>query len=236
MRAIIFDFFGTLTDPSAEALRAESFAETAAVLSVPADRFWAAMSGSFPQRIVGAYGDTPGTLRRIAVECGADPDEETLAAAVACHHAGAERVRRPRNGALATLDRLRADGYLLGLLSDCSSELCEAWERTPYAPRIDVPVFSWREGIRKPAPALYATVATRLGLGVPADECWYVGDGGSREHAGAYRAGMRPVLITNAGHPGAHAYRDDPDSYLPVLTIDELTELPALLRRIAHSA
>jgi hypothetical protein len=31
MRAIVFDFFGTLTDPSAEALRADTFAATAAV-------------------------------------------------------------------------------------------------------------------------------------------------------------------------------------------------------------
>jgi putative hydrolase of the HAD superfamily len=233
MRAIIFDFFGTLTDPSAESLRADVFAETAAVLGVPADRFWTAMSGSFPQRVVGGYGATAETLRRIATECGAEPDQRTLAAAVASHHAGAERVRKPRTGALDTLDRLRARGYLLGLLSDCSSELCEAWEQTPYASRIDVPVFSWREGHRKPDPRLYATVAARLG--VAAEHCWYVGDGGSREHAGARSAGMRPVLVTNAGHPGAHTFRDDPDTFVPELAIDDLTELPALLESINHS-
>jgi putative hydrolase of the HAD superfamily len=179
MRGIVFDFFGTLTDPSAEALRAPAFAETAAVLGVPADLFWAAMSGSFPQRVVGALGDTGATLREIARRCGAEPDETRLAAAVRQHHAGAERVRVPRNGALTTLDRLRAEGYRLGLLSDCSSELCEAWAQTPYASRIDAPVFSWREGCRKPDPRLYATVAERLG--VPAEECWFVGAGAGHQ-------------------------------------------------------
>jgi putative hydrolase of the HAD superfamily len=153
---------------------------------------------------------------------------------VTSHHAGAELVRRPRSGALATLDRLRAGGYRLGLLSDCSSELYEAWADTPYASRIDAPVFSWREGLRKPDPRLYATVAARLG--VPAEDCWYVGDGGSREHAGAERAGMRPVLITNAGHPGAHAFRVDPDAFVPRLSIDDITALPALVHRYTHSA
>lgn len=227
VRAIVFDFFGTLTDPSAEALRAQTFADTAGVLGVPADRFWAAMAGSFPQRVVGALGDTGATLREIARRCGAAPDDARLAAAVQRHHAGAERVRVPRRGALATLDHLRDDGYLLGLLSDCSSELCEAWADTPYAPRIDAAVFSWREGYRKPDPRLYATVAARLGVR-PA-QCWFVGDGGSREHAGARAVGMRPVLVTNAGHPGVTAFRDDPDPYLPDLAIDDLPELPGLL-------
>ena len=234
MRAIVFDFFGTLTDPSAEALRAGAFAGTAAVLGIPADEFYAAMAGSFPERVTGRLGGTRETLREIARRCGVEPGDATLDAATRTHRAGAERVRPPRSGVLPLLDRLRADGYVLGLLSDCSSELYEDWAGTPYAPRIDAPVFSWREGRRKPDPELYATVAARLG--VAPGECWFVGDGGSREHAGAHAAGMRPVLVTNAGHPGAHAFRDDPDSYLPDLTIDDPADLPPLLKRQSGKA
>ncbi|GIF43144.1 HAD family hydrolase [Actinoplanes xinjiangensis] len=227
MRAIIFDFFGTLTDPSAELLRKETIQATAAVLGVEPERFWSAMASSFPQRIVGAYGGTRDTLRAVARQCGTDPDDERLDRAVATHHAGAERVRTPRPGVLAILDHLRAEGYLLGLISDCSSELYEAWPETDYASRIDAPVFSWREGHRKPDPRLYATAAARLG--VPAAECWFVGDGGSREHHGARRAGMRPVLVTNAAYPGAGGLRTDPDSYLPDHRIDEVDDLIRLL-------
>ncbi|MEU4237841.1 HAD family hydrolase [Actinoplanes sp. NPDC026619] len=227
MRAIVFDFFGTLTDPAAESGRRESFTATAAALGIPADHFWQAMSASFPERITGRYGGTRETLRQIARECGADPAESDLDAAVAAQRAGAALVRPPRPGVLELLDRLRADGYRLGLISDCSSELCEAWPETPYAPRIDVAVFSWREGYRKPDPRLYAAVSARLG--VPERECWYVGDGGSREHDGAHRAGMRPILVTNEAHPGAAALRSDPDPYTPDLVISDLDALPGTI-------
>jgi putative hydrolase of the HAD superfamily len=227
MRAIIFDFFGTLTDPSAELLRKDTFTATADALGVPPERFGAAMTGSFPQRIVGVYGGTRETLLAMARLCGTEPGAEVLDRAVATHRAGAERVRTPRPGAVEVLGHLRARDYRLGLLSDCSSELCEAWPETVWAPLIDAPVFSWREGHRKPDPRLYATVAARLG--VPPAECWFVGDGGSREHDGARLAGMRPVLVTNVAYPMAAALRSDPDSYLPEHRIDDLDGLLRLL-------
>jgi hypothetical protein len=51
-------------------------------------------------------------------------------------------------------------------------------------------------------------------------EYWFVGDGGSREHHGARAAGMRPVLVTNAGYPGASVLRDDPDTQLATVRRD----------------
>jgi putative hydrolase of the HAD superfamily len=227
MRAAVFDFFGTLTDPAAEASRRRSFAVTAAALRVPEDEFWAAMSGTFPLCIVGAFGDTRATLRAIATRCGRPPSAGELDEAVAVHQAGAAALRAPRPGALTVLDRLRAAGLRLGLISDCSSELVEAWPSTDYAARIDAPVFSWQEGRRKPDLGLYATVAERLGV-APAD-CWYVGDGGSREFQGALAAGMRPVLVTNEAYPDAAAHRTDPDPVVPDLSVRDLMELPTLL-------
>ncbi len=83
------------------------------------------------------------------------------------------------------------------------------------------------EGCRKPDPRLYATVAARLGT--PAEACWFVGDGGSREHQGALAAGMHPVLVTNAAYPEAIHYRVDPDGYRPDVVIDDPKELPDLV-------
>ncbi|GAA3345743.1 hypothetical protein GCM10020358_53930 [Amorphoplanes nipponensis] len=229
MRAVVFDFFGTLTDPAAEAGRLAAFTATAAALGVPADAFRAAMSATFGERATGVFGGTRATLRTMALRCGVSPAPEALEAATAVQLAGAATVRTPRPGALTVLAALRERGLRLGLISDCSSELAESWPRTPFAPLIDVPVFSWREGCRKPDQRLYATVARRLG--VPPAQCWYVGDGGSREHTGAAAAGMRPVLVTNAGYPQAAAYRDDPDTHVPELAVAELTELLAVLDR-----
>jgi putative hydrolase of the HAD superfamily len=227
VQAIVFDFFGTLTDPSAEAERRTAFAATAHSLGLPPDQFWAVMGESFPERITGVHGGTRETLRAMARRCGADPSGRQLDAAVAVQRSGAERVRRPRPGVLDALDELRAEGFRLAVLSDCSSELCEGWSGTAFAPRIDATVFSWQEGYRKPDARLYATAAARLG--VPASQCWFVGDGGSREHQGARAAGMRPVLVTNAGYPGATAFRDDPDEFVPELVVDDIAEVPALV-------
>jgi putative hydrolase of the HAD superfamily len=227
LRAVVFDFFGTLTDPAVEALRRKAFGATAAALGVCGERFWAVMSGSFPERVTGVHGGTRETLRTMARRLGVEPTAEQLDAAVAAQHAGAARVRHPGRGVLDLLGLLRARGFRLAVLSDCSSELCEAWAATEYAGRVDATVFSWAEGYRKPDPRLYATAAARLGA--PAAACWYVGDGASREHQGALAAGMRPVLVTNSRHPGAAALRDDPDRTVPEYVIDEVTELATLV-------
>jgi putative hydrolase of the HAD superfamily len=97
---------------------------------------------------------------------------------------------------------------------------------------MDAAVFSWQEGYRKPDPRLYATAAARLA--VPASQCWFVGDGGSREHQGANTAGMRPVLITNAGYPDAATFRDDPDTFVPGLAVDDVSEIPTLVGMPNH--
>lgn len=229
VQAIVFDFFATLSDPGAEAERRDTFAATAAALGVPVASFRAAMSESFGERITGVHGGTRATLLEMARRCGAEPSERQLDAATTVQRSGAERVRRPRPGVLEVLDGLRGAGFRLAVLSDCSSELCEGWPGTAFASRIDAAVFSWQEGYRKPDGRLYATAAARLG--VPAAQCWFVGDGGSREHQGARSAGMRPVLVTNAGYPGAAGFRDDPDTFVPEFVVDDLGEVPALVEK-----
>ena len=227
MNAVVFDFFGTMTDPSAEADRRPAFAATADALGVPREAFWEAMSGTFGLRATGRFGDTRATLRAMALRCGVSPSPATLDQAVATQLAGAAGVRRPRPGILDVLAALRTRRFRLGLLSDCSSELYESWPTTPFAPFIDAAVFSWREGYRKPDQRLYTTVAARLG--VPPAACWYVGDGGSREHWGAAAAGMRPILVTNANYPSAASYRDDPDSHIPDVVVDEVASIIAVV-------
>ena len=227
MRAVIFDFFGTLNDPAAERERGDVFTATAAVLGIAAERFWAEMSGSFGERITGVHGGTRDTLRTMAQRCGVTPSDDLLDRAVTVHLAESARLHRPRDGALALLDVLRDKGFKLGLISDCSSELYERWPQTPYAARIDAPVFSWEHGFRKPDQRLYSAAARALG--VPNEQCLYVGDGSGREHFGANAAGMTPVLVTNAAVPGADQHRVDPDEFIPDRVIDDLNELTALL-------
>lgn len=223
MRAVVFDLFGTLSDPTVEITRREVMAETARALGVGPDEFWVQLSASFPDRIVGRYGGTRQTLTFLAQQCGATPSQEQLERALLVHLAGARRLRAPRPGALEVLTELRRRGYRLAVLSDCSSEVAEGWLDSPYDQLVDAAVLSWQEGYRKPDPRLYATVTRRLA--VPAEQCWYVGDGGGRELTGARAAHMTPVLVTNALVPAAAGHRADADDYIPALQVPDLLDL-----------
>ena len=213
MRAVVFDLFGTLSDPAAEVSRRDVVAGTAFALGVPEAVFWAELSASFADRIVGRHGGTRATLAFLAAACGATPTPAQFEHALQVHLAGAHRLRAPRPGALDVLAELRRRGFAIGVLSDCRSDVAEGWQDSPYDGLVDVAVLSWQEGRRKPDPQLYATVAGRLQ--VPPELCWYVGDGGGRELSGARNAGMTPVLVTNASVPAAAGHRADADDYLP---------------------
>ncbi|MEV6843453.1 hypothetical protein [Actinoplanes sp. NPDC051411] len=102
MRAIVFDFFGTLTDPRAEVGRRASFEATAAALGVAPEQFWAAMGASYLKRIVGHYGGTRSTLAAIARQCGGHADRRP--AGRRCGGSGGRR----RAGAAAAARRAGA--------------------------------------------------------------------------------------------------------------------------------
>ncbi len=223
MRAVVFDLFGTLTDPAAEVARESVVAATADALGVDRAVFWAAMSTSFADRITGRWGGTTQTLASLSAACGAPGTPDALTTAVRIHLAGVERLRAPREGALGVLAELRRRGFRIGLVSDCSSEVAEGWAASPYADLIDARVLSYEEQCRKPDARLYAAVTARLG--VQPEDCWYVGDGGGRELTGASAAGMTPVLVTNAAVPEASSHREDPDTFAAHHTVDDLDGL-----------
>jgi putative hydrolase of the HAD superfamily len=160
----------------------------------------------------------------LARRCGVRPSDDTLAAAVDAQLEGASRLQAPRPGALEVLAELKERGYTLGILSDCGSELCELWLDSVYQPFFDATVFSWDEGYRKPDPRGYLCVAAKLR--VDPSECWYVGDGSSRELSGAQRLQMRPVLVTNEAYPDHARFRKDPDPFTPDDVIADITDLP----------
>jgi putative hydrolase of the HAD superfamily len=113
------------------------------------------------------------------------------------------------------------------MISDCSAEAPLLWERLLWPRPIQAPIFSWREGIRKPAPQLYRRVCALLG--VDAAECLYVGDGGSRELSGAERAGMQALRIQQPRPDGEGLLQYDPD---PDWLGESISTLSAVLPRL----
>ncbi|MCH8226633.1 MAG: HAD-IA family hydrolase, partial [Chloroflexi bacterium] len=90
-------------------------------------------------------------------------------------------------------------------ISDCSADVPQIWQDTPFKPLIDVTIFSFEVGIKKPDRRIYQLACDRLS--VSPQDCIYIGDGGSGELTGAAEAGMYPVLIREPSEVTGEAYR-----------------------------
>jgi putative hydrolase of the HAD superfamily len=68
------------------------------------------------------------------------------------------------------------------------------WDTSPLAGLFNVEVFSCEVGMVKPEPEIYEHALTRIGLS--AEDCLFVGDGGSNELEGARAVGLKTVFVS----------------------------------------
>lgn len=217
--AVVFDFYATLTPSTPPHVWQEHTARSAAPLGLAVAEWRRALDESWAERATGALGDLPATFRELARRHGAEPDDDALAAACAARRGSQRELTVFRPDALSVLADVRARGLKVGVLSDCTVELAEAWPRLPVARLVDARVLSCEAGRRKPDPVLFTTIASQLGV-TPA-ECLYVGDGGGRELSGASACGMRAVMLRADDWytSSAHAREDDwPGPWIPSLS------------------
>lgn len=125
-------------------------------------------------------------------------DSDAIRRAGEIRMAMTRRALVPVDGALETLSELRSRGLRLGLISNCSGDVVELWEESPFGGLFDAVVLSADVGICKPDERIYR-IALEL-LGVDSDEALFVGDGHSGELAGAEAVGIRAVQI-GSFHP-----------------------------------
>ena len=118
---------------------------------------------------------------------------EQLSKAVEIRLRHTRRSLEPKPDAVATLARLKNEGYKFGLLSNCSIEIPILWPETAFADLIDQPIFSSRERLKKPDPRIYHLACERLG--VKPGDCLYIADGENYELTAAAKVGIHPVLI-----------------------------------------
>ena len=193
MTAAVFDFYGTLTPVSPGEAWAANAARLAAVMGVDPAALMQVLDETFPERISGALGGVRQTMQEVADRLGVTLTRQRLEAATRARREIQESMFALRPEALGVIRQLRARGLKIGLVSDCTSELPDAWARLPLADLVDTAVFSCIEGTLKPDPRMFRAVAERL----PADpsRCVYVGDGAGRELTGASAIGMHAVLL-----------------------------------------
>jgi putative hydrolase of the HAD superfamily len=223
--AVIFDFFGTLTPSTPEHVWDAHTARSAAPLGVDVAAWRQTLNDSYAERATGSLGDLRATFRELARRNGIVPDDRALAEACAARQAAQRELFVFRPDALSVLAEVRARGLRVGVLSDCTIELAEAWAQLPVADLVDARVLSCETGHKKPDPKLFAMIAGRLGV-VP-QQCLYIGDGGGRELTGASGCGMRAVMLRADDWAGnvAHAREDD----WPGLSVPSLSAVLSLL-------
>jgi putative hydrolase of the HAD superfamily len=192
-KAVVFDFYGTLTPMGNPQVWAASTARMAQAVGVATEALARVLTETFGERMTGAYGDVPNTMQALAALLGVQLTAEQLDAVVRIRREIQEASFVLRPETVPVLTRLRDGGFRLGLVSDCTIELPDAWPRLPVAGLISDPVFSCVEHTRKPDPRLFRAAASRLGVGP--DDCVYVGDGGGHELTGASQVGMTAVLL-----------------------------------------
>lgn len=130
------------------------------------------------------------------------------------------RALAPRPGAVETLRRLRADGYLTGLITVCSEDIEVLWPDSEFAGLFDAEVFSNAVGLSKPDPRIYLHCLDLLG--VEPHEAVFVGDGANDELAGARRVGMEAIMIHRDGEGPLWEGTDDWDG-------PRVTSIPGVL-------
>ncbi|BCJ43034.1 hypothetical protein GCM10010168_02230 [Actinoplanes ianthinogenes] len=221
-RAVVFDFFGTLTR---SVQRGPQHAAIARALGADPDAVLGVLDRTFRARACGRYGSAEATLRWVIEQAGARPAPAAIRAAMPARVDALRADTQLRPDAVSALTAIRHRGVRTALISDCTHELPAFLPGLPVAPLLDAQIFSVELGVCKPDPRIYLAACERLG--VAPEDCLYVGDGGSHELTGAAAVGMTPVRL--AAHDLANHLVFDADTNFAGRTVRSLTEVLTLL-------
>jgi putative hydrolase of the HAD superfamily len=126
-------------------------------------------------------------------------DDRTAASSIANHYRDLREERaQPHDGALETMDWLRSQGIVLGLMTNGAGipqrAKIERFGLTGYFQHI---VIEGEFGVGKPDPKVFETLLAALG--VSADDAWAVGDNLEADVRGAMRIGVHGVWVDRQG-------------------------------------
>lgn len=191
IKAVCFDLFFTLADPHCELEYTES-----EPLGITGEE-WAKACWSEPLGTARGLGLIRTDRELIEQACAGlgrtFTEEQKDRARLAKNMRMRKAVTEIAPGILSTVRCLKQRGYRIGLISN--ADVCDRmyWNESPLAPYFDDVIFSCDVGILKPDPAIYRLSMEHLD--VQPETAVFVGDGGSNEHKGAKKAGMRTVCV-----------------------------------------
>ena len=223
VRAVFFDFGGTLTHSCADLLPVFQRAARRAGTELPWEEFLRANEecwGELWPRAPEMVGHTPSfadlvherALRRVGVE----RSLETLVQYIR-EEALSPRWHEPYPETQETLSRLGALGFSLHVISGHVDYLPVILQNLGWSSVFETVTFTQEVGCTKPDPRVFQFALRRAGYD-PADTV-YVGDSWTADYLGARGAGMAAVWLNRDGRPAPE----------PCLEIGDLRGLEARL-------
>ncbi len=228
-KAVIFDLFGTLVHKFPLQEHKRVLSRMASVVSAPPHDFIRLWFDTFDERGLGIFPSIEANVEYICRKIGVQPENAQIELAAHINLEYAVQTVKPLPDATEVLSYLKSHGYKIGLISNCSSSIPQMVESIPFAPLIDVPVYSCLVGIQKPDPRIYQLAIEQLA--VDPKDCLYVGDGDSQELTGASKVGMQPVLLRLPDENSTDVHRVDAERDVwdgPVIA--SLTEVLVLVK------
>jgi putative hydrolase of the HAD superfamily len=190
MPALLLDLYNTLVsggDDDRDAMMAATARDVGVDPAVYRDLFHA----TWADRLTGRLGSVEDTVGTLALRAGAHPTTSAVRLAAARRRSFTRKQLWPSSDTLAALASLRAAGWRLAVVTNCTIETAELWPTTPLSTHVDAVVFSSILGVGKPDPAIYLAACSLLGV-APTD-CVYCGDGADNELQTAAALGMSAI-------------------------------------------
>lgn len=198
IKAVLFDMFETLVTH----YRAPLYfgAQMAADAGIDADRFSELWHPTEDDRTLGRV-TLEEVLEMIFRRCGVD--DHALLTEIAERRKATKRrcFENLQSDVIPMLRELRSRGILTGLISNCFSEEAEVIRGSELMPMFDSVMLSYEQGVMKPDREIF--IRCMAELGVAAEECLYIGDGGSGELEAARELGMTALQAAWYFIPGA---------------------------------
>ncbi len=191
INAVIFDMFETLVTLFTG--RTYFSENIAADLGQPIEAFRKCWHETEKDRSLGKYSMEEGlaiTLKNL----GAYSEENAKMILQKRREALGDTFNDIPKESLWLLKTLHEKGLKVGLITNTFSDERDFIRSSPLFPFFDAAMISYEQGLLKPDPEIYQRMLKALD--VKAEECLYVGDGGSHELTGARSVGMQAVQCT----------------------------------------
>ena len=138
-------------------------------------------------------------------------------------------VYKPFPDIKSSLEKLRARGVRLGVLSNWDFKLGEALENAGIAHLFDFTLSSAQVGTEKPAREFFErglALARRFAPDLKAHDCFYIGDHYEKDVVGARNAGLNPLwLVRDERDLPSGETHDAPDDVVRLRSLRDLLKL-----------